>query len=60
MDGKTAMIELAEEDNSTMGLVVPNRGLAENMRILFDGLWEQAKKVDQLPDELRQPEAAQG
>ncbi|MCB9893412.1 MAG: TrmB family transcriptional regulator [Planctomycetes bacterium] len=60
MDGRTAMIELAEEDNSTMGLVVPNKGLAENMRILFDGLWEQAKTISQLPDELRQPEAAQG
>ena len=60
MDGKTAMIELAEEDSSTMGLVVPNRGLAENMRVLFDGLWDQAKTVDQLPNALRQPEAANG
>jgi sugar-specific transcriptional regulator TrmB len=59
-DGRTAMIELAEEDNSTMGLVVPNRGLAENMRILFDGLWEQARTVDQLPESLRQPQTAQG
>jgi sugar-specific transcriptional regulator TrmB len=59
MDGKTAMIELAEEDDSTMGLVVPNRGLAENMRMLFDGLWKQAKSVNQLPDAIRQPETAQ-
>jgi sugar-specific transcriptional regulator TrmB len=59
IDGKTAMIELAEEDNSTMGLVVPNRGLAENMRMLFDGLWEQAKPVSELPDAIGQPETAQ-
>jgi len=58
MDGKTAMIELAEEDNSTMGLVVPNRGLAENMRVLFNGLWEQAKTVDQLPAANRQAATA--
>lgn len=54
MDGRTAMIELAEDDGSTMGLVVPNRGLAENMRMLFDGLWESAKSVDQLPESFRQ------
>lgn len=54
MDGRTAMIELAEDDGSTMGLVVPNRGLAENMRMLFDGLWEQAKTIDQLPEGFRQ------
>lgn len=59
VDGKTAMIELAEEDNSTMGLVVPNRGLAENMRVLFDGLWSQALTLDELPEGVRQPETAQ-
>lgn len=58
MDGKTAMIELAEEDNATMGLVVPNKGLAENMRVLFDGLWESASSVDELPDAIRQPATA--
>ena len=60
MDGRTAMIELAEEDGSTMGLVVPNRGLAENMRLLFDGLWDQAKTVDQLPEGFRQAVLARG
>jgi hypothetical protein len=59
VDGKTAMIELAEEDNSTMGLVVPNRGLAENMRMLFDGLWEQAQTLDALPEGFRPAETAQ-
>jgi hypothetical protein len=53
------MIELAEEDNSTMGLVVPNRGLAENMRTLFDGLWDQALALAALPEGFREPEAAQ-
>lgn len=56
MDGRTAMIELAEDDGSTMGLVVPNRGLAENMKMLFDGLWEQARTVEQLPESFRQAE----
>ncbi|MCA8913601.1 MAG: TrmB family transcriptional regulator [Planctomycetes bacterium] len=60
IDGKTAMIELAEEDNSTMGLVVPNKGLAVNMRMLFDGLWERAKSVDGLPERFRQPLTTQG
>ena len=60
MDGRTAMIELAEEDGSTMGLVVPNRGLAENMRLLFDGLWDQAKTIDQLPEGFRQAVLARG
>ena len=60
IDGKTAMIELAEEDNSTMGLVVPNKGLALNMRMLFDGLWARAKTVDELPDRFRQPMTTQG
>ena len=54
IDGRTAMIELAEDDGSTMGLVVPNRGLAENMHLLFDGLWDQAKTIDQLPEGFRQ------
>jgi sugar-specific transcriptional regulator TrmB len=52
-DGRTAMIELAEEDNSTMGLVVPNRGLAENMRVLFDGMWAVAKTFEELPAGVR-------
>jgi hypothetical protein len=59
IDGRTAMIELAEEDNATMGLVVPNKGLAENMRVLFDGLWENAVSVDELPDANRQPATSQ-
>lgn len=60
IDGKNAMIELAEEDNSTMGLVVPNKGLAENMRMLFDGLWARAKTVDELPERFRQAVTTQG
>ncbi|MCA8918735.1 MAG: TrmB family transcriptional regulator [Planctomycetes bacterium] len=60
IDGKSAMIELAEEDNATMGLVVPNKGLAENMRVLFDGLWARAKTVEQLPERFRQPLTSQG
>ncbi|MBZ0136131.1 MAG: helix-turn-helix domain-containing protein [Planctomycetes bacterium] len=54
IDGRTAIVELAENDGSTMGLVVPNRGLAENMQVLFDGLWERAKTLDQLPEGVRQ------
>ncbi|MCB9931988.1 MAG: TrmB family transcriptional regulator [Pseudomonadales bacterium] len=60
IDGRTAMIELAEEDNTSMGLVVPNRGLAENMRLLFEGLWNRAKSIDQLPEAIRQPEEVTG
>jgi sugar-specific transcriptional regulator TrmB len=60
IDGRTAMIELAEEDGSTMGLVVPNRGLAENMRMLFDGLWARAKTLDQLPEGFREAVVARG
>ncbi|MCZ7606422.1 MAG: helix-turn-helix domain-containing protein [Planctomycetota bacterium] len=60
IDGRSVMIELAEEDSTSMGLVVPNKGLAENMRMLFEGLWHRAKTVDQLPEALRQAEAVTG
>ncbi|MBE7491829.1 MAG: TrmB family transcriptional regulator [Planctomycetes bacterium] len=55
IDRATAMIELAESDGSTMGLVVPNRGLAENMRLLFNSLWAHARTLDELPAEFREP-----
>lgn len=60
IDGRSAMIELAEEDNSSAALVVPNKGLAENMRMLFEGLWHRAKTVEQLPGAIRQAEAVTG
>lgn len=60
VDGRTAMIELAEEDNTSMGLVVPNKGLAENMRMLFEGLWHRARRVEELPESLRQPAEVTG
>lgn len=55
IDRHTAMIELAENDGSTMGLVVPNNGLAENMRLLFNSLWANARTLDELPAEFREP-----
>lgn len=44
-DGHTVMLELAEEDGSPMGLIVPNRGFAQNMRRMFLALWQGAKGV---------------
>jgi sugar-specific transcriptional regulator TrmB len=55
IDRATAMIELAENDGTTMGLVVPNNGLAENMRLLFNSLWANARTLDELPVEFREP-----
>lgn len=60
IDRKVAMIELAEDDGSTMGLVVPNRGLAENMCMLFDGIWSGAKTLSELPDSVRRQVVANG
>lgn len=55
IDRATAMIELAEKDGSTMGLVVPNQGLADNMRLLFNSLWAGARSLEEMPEQLREP-----
>lgn len=57
IDRATAMIELKENDGSTMGLVVPNEGLAENMRLLFNSLWASARSLQELPEQFREPVA---
>jgi len=58
IDRATAMIELAENDGSTMGLVVPNNGLAENMHLLFNSLWVRARTLEELPAEFREAVAS--
>ena len=57
IDRKMVMIELKEEDGSVMGLVIPNRGLAENMRLLFQTLWNTSHTLDALPERFREPVA---
>ena len=47
------MIELLENDGSSMGLIIPNSGLVENMRAMFLRLWEQASVYADLPDSKR-------
>lgn len=54
VDRRLAMMELNEEDGSTMALVVPNKGLAENMRRLFSTLWAQGEAPDQIPESFRE------
>lgn len=53
MDKRITIMELPEEDGSTMALVVPNRGLAENMRRLFDTLWTQGQSAGEMSDHFR-------
>lgn len=60
VDRRLAMMELAEEDGSTMALVVPNKGLADNMRRLFNTLWAQGEGPEQLPDTFRREVATRG
>ncbi|MBX3475548.1 MAG: TrmB family transcriptional regulator [Planctomycetes bacterium] len=57
IDRNSVMIELAETDGTTMGLVVPNRGLADNMRLLFNSLWAKARTLEELPEQFREPVA---
>ena len=53
-DARVATIELNEDDGTTMALVVPNRGLAANIRQMFETLWEQGKPIADLSD-IAQP-----
>ncbi|MCC6466510.1 MAG: TrmB family transcriptional regulator [Planctomycetes bacterium] len=54
-DRRLVMIELVENDGTAMGLVIPNAGLAENLRVLFNTLWAQARTIAELPAEMREP-----
>ena len=53
LDRQIIMIELLENDGSSMGLIIPNEGLVENMRTMFLGLWDQARAFADLPDSQR-------
>jgi HTH-type transcriptional regulator, sugar sensing transcriptional regulator len=45
IDRRVTMLALSEEDGATMALVVPNRGLVENMLSFFESMWEQAREA---------------
>jgi HTH-type transcriptional regulator, sugar sensing transcriptional regulator len=45
IDRRVTMLALSEEDGATMALVVPNRGLVENMHSFFESMWGQAKEA---------------
>jgi sugar-specific transcriptional regulator TrmB len=53
VDRRIVIMELPEEDGTTLALVVPNRGLAENMRRLFDTLWGQGQSAGEMSDHFR-------
>jgi sugar-specific transcriptional regulator TrmB len=48
-DGRIATLELTEDGGTSMALVVPNRGLAEEMREMFMNLWDAGVTVKELP-----------
>jgi sugar-specific transcriptional regulator TrmB len=48
IDRNIAMLALSEEDGSTMALVVPNKGLVENMRTFFNTLWSQGREAKEV------------
>lgn len=54
VDSTIALLELEETDNSLVGLVVPNSGLAETLRLMFNTIWSQARSLDELPAMLRE------
>ena len=48
---------LARGEVGKVGVPVSHLG---DMRMLFDGLWERAKSIDELPERFRQPLTTQG
>jgi sugar-specific transcriptional regulator TrmB len=47
-DGRDCLLELRETDGSRFALLLPNPGLAEDMRALFLRLWSEAEPVSKL------------
>lgn len=52
-DGRECLIELRESDGSRFALLLPNPGLAEDMRALFLRLWSEAEPVSKLKSKLK-------
>ncbi|MCC6575231.1 MAG: hypothetical protein IT462_15750 [Planctomycetes bacterium] len=45
-DGLIVMMELKEEDGSPMGLVIPNKGLAQGIEKVFNEIWGRAEILE--------------
>ncbi len=47
-DGRVATLELTEDDGATMAMIIPNRGLAQNMQDLFESLWDSGQSISDI------------